>query len=142
MTGRVFSQEVLLDIANQMNTTDKEFYIINICGDRPEVDVSRICGSLIRGSARLVDNILATDVQFLSKDFFLAHPYNYDPETMKEMDVTQGNMMEKMSALGQIAYSPIGMGTLETPLKDLRKPTLQIVKEYKLLYIYGQPKGI
>jgi hypothetical protein len=61
---------------------------------------------------------------------------------MKEMDVTQGNMMEKMSALGQIAYSPIGMGTLETPLKDLRKPTLQIVKEYKLLYIYGQPKGI
>jgi hypothetical protein len=132
LTGRIYSRDVLLDIAEQLNTATQEILIINHVGERRDIDYARACGSVIKGSAAIVDNILQMQARFYNKDFFLAHPYEFKPE-MKNIDPTCGNMMEKLTLLDSVDYSPIGTGELDPP---------NIVKNYKLLYVYGQPKGL
>jgi hypothetical protein len=132
LTKRIYSREVLQSIAEQINTADQELLIINHVGERRDLDYSRACGSVIKGSAAIVDNILQMQARFYNKDFFLAHPYEFKPE-MKDIDPTRGNMMEKLTMLDAIDYSPIGDGEVDQSYH---------VTNYKILYIYGQPKGL
>jgi len=138
-TSRIFTREVLQDIANQINIATAEIPIINHVGDRTEWESSRSCGTVIKGSANIVDNVLTMEARFFNKDFFLAHPYEFSPN-MANIDPTSGNMMEKLTLLDAIEYSPVGIGDVEIVGEgcDCRR----IVKSYNLLYVYGQPKGI
>jgi len=138
-TSRIFTREVLQDITNQINIATAEIPIINHVGDRTEWESSRSCGTVIKGSANIVDNVLTMEARFFNKDFFLAHPYEFSPELVN-IDPTSGNMMEKLTLHNMIEYSPVGTGEVDIIQSDgIRK---FVVKNYNLLYVYGQPKGI
>jgi hypothetical protein len=131
-TGRIYSRAILQDIAQQLNTAPQEILIINHVGERPrmQLDYGRACGSVMKGSAAIVDNVLTMTARFYNKDFFLAHPFEYTPE-LKKVDLTTGNIMEKFTQLDMIEYSPVGEGSLDM---------WNAIKDYRLTYIFGKPK--
>lgn len=130
-SGRIYSRDMLQDIANQLNTASQEILIINHVGERLELDYNRACGSVIRGSAAITNDTLTMTPRFYNKDFFLAHPFEFTA-AMKDIDLSTGNMMEKFTKLGLIEYSPVGTGSI-----DMHNN----VRDYKITYVYGQPKG-
>lgn len=130
-TGRIYPLAILNDIANQINTSPQEILIINHVGDWQDVDYSRACGSVTRGSASVIDGILKMTANFLNKDFFLSHPFEFVP-CLKNVDLSSGNMMEKFTQLDLIEYSPIGIGNVDSK---------KVITEYKITYICGQPKS-
>jgi hypothetical protein len=131
-TGRIYTRDILQNIADQINNSPQEILIINHVGERLELDYSRACGSVMRGSAAIVDNVLSMTARFYNKDFFLAHPFQFVP-ALKNIDMTQGNMMEKFTQVDMIEYSPVGTGSMDMD---------NVIKDYVIKYVYGQPKEI
>jgi len=136
-THRVYPEDTLRSIVKQLN--EQSFFIINVVGDHSEPDFSRVCGSSIKGTALLQSGVVSVDVAFLDKNYFLAHPFDYTDE-MKNMDMQTGNVMEKLTSLNMIDYSPIGTGEVNALFVKNKKQL--IVTDYTLLYIFGQPRGL
>lgn len=130
-TGRIYTRNVLLSIAEQLNNSPQEILIINHVGERRDLDYARACGSVVRGSAAICDNVLTMTARFYNKDFFLAHPFDFVP-ALKNIDMTQGNMMEKFTQVDLIEYSPVGTGSMDMN---------NFIEDYQITYVYGQPKG-
>lgn len=131
-SGRIFPRKICEEILLRINSIDEPVFIVNRVGVTDNVDMSRVCGSLIKGSAVIeASGEITAEVSFFSIQFSLAQPFDaFKYPHVGTSGGGRGNAVAQLAESGGIKFMACGKGSVNAD---------KSVESYTLEYIYTEP---